>query len=79
MTQSIPRYKDAVAEMGKDVDVVYYGDSITEGWKGTKYVIPREGKNLEVFNSLFTIVYKGIPMGISGATGGHCLMTLPTS
>jgi len=73
--------KDAISEMGEDVDVVFYGDSITEGWKGTSISIPngRKKNNLKVFNSLFTIEgggkYKGIPMGISGdRVSGHCLM-----
>lgn len=51
--------RDVASSMTEDVDVVFYGDSITEGWKGSS-----------VFESLFTLEgggkYKGVPLGISG-------------
>ena len=63
---------DRVAQLVDDVDVVFYGDSITEGWLGTSFGFPngRKDKNEAVFNSLFTPEgggkYKAIAMGISG-------------
>jgi len=54
-------------------DVVFYGDSITEGWKGTSYGIPKEQKlaNYKVFESLFggeesQSKLSGLALGISG-------------
>jgi hypothetical protein len=64
--------KDAIHNLNSDVDVVFYGDSITEGWKGTSFGFPngRKDKNLAVYEQLFTMKggakYIGIPLGISG-------------
>ncbi len=64
--------KDRINDKLEDLDVVFYGDSITEGWMGTSFgnVNGRKEKNKEVFNSLFTLEgggkYKGVAMGISG-------------
>jgi len=64
--------KDKALAINNDVDVVFYGDSITEGWMGTSFGFPngRKEQNEEVFNSLFTLEnggkYKGIALGISG-------------
>ena len=58
--------------MIEDLDVVFYGDSITEGWMGTSYGFSngRKEKNLQVFESFFTLEgggkYKGLALGISG-------------
>jgi hypothetical protein len=62
---------------GSAWDVVFLGDSITEGWRGTSYGIPVERKqdNLEVFQSLFRgggtersgdNSLSGLALGISG-------------
>ena len=64
--------KDKALSVKDDVDVVFYGDSITEGWMGTSFGFPngRKEHNEQVFNSLFTLEnggkYKGIALGISG-------------
>jgi hypothetical protein len=63
--------KDKAAET-EDLDVVFYGDSITEGWMGTSFGFPngRKEKNEEVFKSLFTLdgggKHNGVTLGISG-------------
>lgn len=63
---------DSVATVKDGVDVIFYGDSITEGWKGTSYGFAngRKSENLAVFESLFNAdkggKFNGIPMGISG-------------
>ena len=64
---------DSIISLKDDeVDVIFYGDSITEGWKGTSYgfLNGRKKDNLQVFQSLFTTdgggKFHGIPMGISG-------------
>ena len=64
--------KDKVLDIREDLDVVFYGDSITEGWMGTSLGFPngRKDKNEQVFNSLFALEhggkYKGMALGISG-------------
>ena len=63
---------DSVSSVKDDIDVIFYGDSITEGWKGTSYGFAngRKSENLAVFESLFSTTKGGkfdaIPMGISG-------------
>jgi hypothetical protein len=54
------------------VDVVFLGDSITEGWRGTslgKHVEHKEA-NIDVFNSLFHVDegadFQGLALGIAG-------------
>ena len=57
-----------------EIDVVFYGDSITEGWRGTSFGFPVGRKQTipAVFSSLFTLdgggKYEGLPLGISGDT-----------
>lgn len=70
--KTMHEHKDDIHDLNGDVDVVFYGDSITEGWKGTSYGFPngRKDKNLEVYEKHFTTKggakYIGIPLGISG-------------
>ena len=62
----------AQSERAKRVDVVFYGDSITEGWRGTEYgrPNPKYGGAKEVFEnrfiSEFGAKYNGLALGISG-------------
>lgn len=61
----------AVANKG-NLDVVFYGDSITEGWLGTSLGLPHGKKkhNQQVFKSKFTVdgggKYNALALGISG-------------
>jgi len=70
--KTVHENKDAVSTIKDGADVIFYGDSITEGWKGTSYGFPngRKEDNYAVFKSLFTSEgggkFDGIPMGISG-------------
>eukprot|EP00554_Chaetoceros_debilis_P001095 CAMPEP_0194087714 /NCGR_PEP_ID=MMETSP0149-20130528/26263_1 /TAXON_ID=122233 /ORGANISM="Chaetoceros debilis, Strain MM31A-1" /LENGTH=379 /DNA_ID=CAMNT_0038771171 /DNA_START=176 /DNA_END=1312 /DNA_ORIENTATION=- len=71
--KAVQENKDAASSSEhEDADVVFYGDSITEGWKGTSYGFPngRKDNNLAVYNSLFSLEdggkYKGLTLGISG-------------
>ena len=52
---------------GKNIQVIFYGDSITQGWM--------KSDNVQVFNSLFTREgggeYEGLALGIPG--DGVCL------
>ncbi len=71
--KTVQENKDAIASSeAEDVDVVFYGDSITEGWKGTSYGFDngRKENNPEVFKALFSVKdggkYNGLPLGISG-------------
>mmetsp|Transcript_16481 Transcript_16481/g.31238 ORF Transcript_16481/g.31238 Transcript_16481/m.31238 type:complete len:388 (-) Transcript_16481:29-1192(-) len=54
------------------LDVVFYGDSITEAWLGTSLGLPHEKKkyNQEVFKSLFNVEgggkYNALALGVSG-------------
>jgi hypothetical protein len=56
----------------KQLDVVFYGDSITEGWLGTSLGQPRlyREKNKLIFNTLFTLdgggKYNAMALGMSG-------------
>jgi hypothetical protein len=69
----------AKSDIGSNVDVVFLGDSITEGWRGTSFGHtnnPRLQGNLEVFESLFSTEQGGkfdaIALGISGdKVGAH--------
>ena len=64
--------KDSISTIKDGADVVFYGDSIVEGWKGTSYGFPngRKANNYAVFKSLFSSEgggkFDGILMGISG-------------
>jgi hypothetical protein len=55
-----------------NIDVVFYGDSITEGWIGTSYGRPKgSGENSrEVFDNLFSTQnggeFDGLALGIGG-------------
>lgn len=56
-----------------DLDVVFYGDSITEAWFGTKmgYEFPKRKPIHDVFIDLFDSrqsIFTALPLGISGAT-----------
>lgn len=70
--KAVQENKDVASSDHEDADVVFYGDSITEGWRGTSYGFPngRKENNLEVYNSLFSLEhggkYKGLTLGISG-------------
>lgn len=65
---------DAAGE--EHIDVVFYGDSITEGWMGTSYGRPKQrgpgGSSREVFDALFSTQnggeFDGLALGISGDT-----------
>ncbi len=74
---------DSVISVKDSADVIFYGDSITEGWKETSYGFynGRKKGNLAIFNSLFNTgeggKYEGIPMGISGdrvSSSGLCFI-----
>lgn len=59
----------------ENIDVVFYGDSITEGWMGTSYGRPnrRDGESSrEVFDRLFSTQnggdFDGLTLGIAGDT-----------
>jgi lysophospholipase L1-like esterase len=73
------RQNSDAALSSKDVDVVFLGDSITEGFKGTSYGFEegRKEENLKVFNSLFTTEgggkYEGLALGIAGDTSTNLL------
>jgi hypothetical protein len=63
------------AAVVENVDVVFYGDSITEGWMGTIYgrVKPgSENSSREVFDTLFSTEsggeFDGLALGIAGDT-----------
>lgn len=64
----------AVAHRARSLDVVFYGDSITEGWNETSYgrSITRFAGAKDVFQSFFSTArggdYEGIALGISGDT-----------
>eukprot|EP00558_Chaetoceros_sp_UNC1202_P007532 CAMPEP_0197234540 /NCGR_PEP_ID=MMETSP1429-20130617/2265_1 /TAXON_ID=49237 /ORGANISM="Chaetoceros sp., Strain UNC1202" /LENGTH=400 /DNA_ID=CAMNT_0042692979 /DNA_START=35 /DNA_END=1237 /DNA_ORIENTATION=+ len=63
---------DAVSNIKEGLDVVFYGDSITEGWMGTSYgsADTMMDKNLDAFKDNFSLEdggkYKGLALGISG-------------
>ena len=63
-------------------DIVFYGDSITEDWTGTRFGKPdeRHAQTLEVFNSFFSKShggkYEGLAFGISGDTTSNLLWRL---
>ncbi len=67
------------AKSKNDVDVLFLGDSITEGWVGTSYgeKSPRTHGVPQVFESLFTTEhggkYEGLALGISGDTSQNLL------
>jgi lysophospholipase L1-like esterase len=62
----------AVAHWARTLDVVFYGDSITEGWNETNYgkSSTRFAGAKDVFQSLFSTArggdYEGIALGIAG-------------
>eukprot|EP00978_Attheya_sp_CCMP212_P016161 scaffold42113_cov46-Attheya_sp.AAC.2 len=73
--------EDAVARQG-DVDVVFLGDSITEGWRGTSYGNPvgRKEGIPAIFKNIFTVEgggkYEGLALGIAGDTSPNLLYRL---
>lgn len=68
--------KEAAKDREDDVDVLFLGDSLTEGWLGMSYgrknAVVHDVPN--VFKSLFSTqdegegVYEGLALGISGDT-----------
>ena len=62
------------SERAIQVDVVFFGDSITEAWRETELgvTIPRAKGSAAVFDTLFSKAkggkYKGLPLGIAGDT-----------
>ena len=58
----------------ENIDVVFYGDSITEGWMGTTYGrLQGSGESSrDVFDSLFSTQnggeFDGLALGIAGDT-----------
>jgi len=56
----------------RELDVVFMGDSITEGWRGTSFGVKVDKKqaNVEVFESLFDMdkggEFDGLVLGIAG-------------
>lgn len=79
-TWSLAHIGNIKAALNADsVDVVFLGDSITEGWGGTslgKSVKEKEA-NAEVFKSLFHLdkgaEFQGLPLGIAGDKTFHLL------
>jgi lysophospholipase L1-like esterase len=80
--------EDAVARQG-DVDVVFLGESITEGWRGTSYGNPvgrKEGVPA-IFKNIFTVEgggkYEGLALGIASDTVRgrfmFCIVSQPNS
>lgn len=70
---------DRAKDIKSIVDVVFIGDSITEGWKGTSYgfEVGRKRDNIAEYESLFTLdgggKYEGLVLGISGDTSANLL------
>jgi len=70
---------DNAKDRKKEIDVVFFGDSITEGWKGTSYgfEVGRKKDNPAEYESLFTLdgggKYEGLVLGISGDTSTNLL------
>jgi hypothetical protein len=64
--------KERAVKYEGNLDVVFYGDSITEGWLGTSLGLPHDKKkmNQKVFNSLFNVEgggrYNALALGVSG-------------
>ena len=69
--------KERIVDMSKNkIDVVFYGDSITEGWLGTSYGFHngRKEGSLKIFKKYFDNEKRvGIAMGISGDTSVNLL------
>jgi lysophospholipase L1-like esterase len=67
------------AKSKNDIDLLFLGDSITEGWVGTSYgeKSPRTNGVPQVFESLFSTghggKYEGLALGISGDTSQNLL------
>ena len=63
--------QDAASGMKDDLDIVFYGDSMTEGWMGTSYGSPDSlmETNLDTFQAHFTLEgggkYKGLALGLA--------------
>jgi len=63
----------------KDVDVLFFGDSITEGWMGTYLSKPlKELENVPptIFAKYFDSKFKGLALGISGDMSRNLLWRL---
>jgi len=80
------RVQEAILKMKSEkiesYDIVFYGDSITEDWTGTRFGKPdaRHTKTLDVFNSFFSSShggsYEGLAFGIAGDTGPNLIWRL---
>lgn len=72
--------KERIVDMSKNkIDVVFYGDSITEGWLGTSYGFHngRKEGSLKIFKKCFDNEKRvGVAMGISGDTSVNLLWRL---
>lgn len=72
--------KERIVDMSKNkIDVVFYGDSITEGWLGTSYGFHngRKEGSLKIFRKYFDNEKRvGVAMGISGDTSVNLLWRL---
>lgn len=81
-SKTVHENSDSAKSLHQELDVVFYGDSITEGWKGTSYGfdVGRKKSNPEVYESLFTLnrggKYEGLVLGISGDTSANLLWRL---
>lgn len=71
--------KEASQHRENDVDVLFLGDSLTEGWLGTSYGRKHAVVHNvpQVFKSMFSIqdegLYEGLALGISGDTAPNLL------
>ena len=69
-------------ETNQKFDVVFFGDSITEDWTGSRFGEPdeRHAETKTVFESLFTLSgnasYDGVAFGIAGDTSPNLLWRL---
>ncbi|KAK9814717.1 hypothetical protein WJX72_010374 [[Myrmecia] bisecta] len=63
------------ADQQGTVDIIFYGDSIIEAWRGTEmgHFCPRCRGSDAVFQQYFASKYKALVMAISGDQTGHLL------